>query len=83
MVEGARLVRAHIDGDDEVDAALVAFLFKDQDGFFRFIYDEADDAEFRAVVGEHGVNIDVLLRKNGCHAGEGALTVRREDGYLL
>lgn len=58
FVQTARRI-AHFDGDDFVHMALVAGFLQFRDSQFWIGDDEADDAEFCAVIGQHGVDIDI------------------------
>lgn len=58
FVQTARRI-AHFDGDDFVHMTLVAGFLQFRDSQFRIGDDEADDAEFCAVIGQHGVDIDI------------------------
>lgn len=49
----------HFDSDDFVQSALIAFGFQGVKGHRGAVDDEADDAEFGAVAGQHGIDIDV------------------------
>ena len=67
MVQGTGLIGFHVHRQHQVHPALVAFFFQGLPGFFRFVHNKTDNAEFRAVRGQHGVNIDVVLSQNGGH----------------
>ena len=82
FIQAARRI-AHFDGDDAVHMALVTGFFQLLDGQFRIGNEEADDAEFGAVIGQHGVDVDIGIGQNGGHLAQGALVVFSEDRNLM
>ena len=81
-IEAARRV-AHLDGDDLVDMALVAGLLELGERAVRVRQHEADDAEFSAVAGEHGVDVDVCCGEHCRHLAQSAFRVFSEYRNLI
>ena len=82
FIEASRRI-AHFDGDDAVHVALVTGFFQLSYGQFRIGNDEADDAEFGAVIGQHGVDIDIGIGQDRRHLAQGALVVFSKDRNLM
>ena len=83
VVQGAGLIGFHVHGEDQIHPALVSFFFQCFLCFFRLVHNEADDAEFRTVCSQHGVNINVIFCQNGSHFAERALCIGGENRNLV
>lgn len=81
-VEAARGI-SHLDADDLVEATLIAFSLQCFDGKGSVVYDETDDAEFSAVAGQHGINVNISLGEDGGDFGEATLIVFGEKRNLI
>ena len=83
LVQGSRGIRGHIDSNDKINAALIAGLGKQVLGLIRIIYDDANNAKFRTVCCQHGIDIDPTFCQFVRHPAQGTLGIGGKNRDLF
>lgn len=68
-------IRAHIDGQYLIIPALVALFPQFLHGLRRIVDNQADNAEFGTVIGQHRVYIDICISQYARQLAQGAIRI--------